>query len=80
MIAKFGRRRQYLPQRLDVFVSLEERLTGLGLQKAAVDDTLQTFVGMTVEDASVLVVGVWTPSFADGFESGDASAWSAVVP
>jgi hypothetical protein len=41
---------------------------------------LQTLVGMSVEDASVLIVGVWTPYFAAGFESGDASAWSAVVP
>ena len=41
---------------------------------------LQTLVGMPVDDASVLVVGVWVPYFADGFESGDSSAWSSTVP
>jgi hypothetical protein len=41
---------------------------------------LQTFVGMAVDDAAVLVVGTWVPYFADGFESGDTSAWSVSVP
>lgn len=41
---------------------------------------LQSLVGMSVEDASILIVGAWTPYFADGFESGDSSAWSVSVP
>ena len=40
---------------------------------------LQTLVGMTVDDAATVLVGVWD-HFADGFESGDTAAWSSSVP
>jgi hypothetical protein len=38
---------------------------------------LDSLVGATVDEAAESVAGVWVPFFADGFKSGDLSAWSS---
>ena len=44
MVAQFGRRRKDFPERLDLLVGIEERLSWFGLQKASVDDALEPLV------------------------------------